>query len=64
MDTKIAETCEMRDTLVSNNGAAKGMPGRAQTLPNACCVVPPSLQKDRGTLKEQSSILLKQSVIM
>ena len=49
----------MRDTLVSNSDAAKC---RAQALPNACCALPPSLQKDRDTLIEQSNILLKQSV--
>ena len=38
--TKMTETCEMRDTLVSNSGVAKGMPGR---LPNACCALPPNL---------------------
>ena len=54
----------MRNTLVSNSGVAKGMPGRAQTLPNVCCALPPSLQKDRDTLMEQSNILLKQPVTM
>ena len=41
----MAETCETRDTLVSSSGIAKGMPGRAQALLNACCALPPSLQK-------------------
>ena len=36
---------EMQDTLVSNSGVAKGMPGRAQNLPNPCYALPPSLQK-------------------
>ena len=54
----------MLDSLVSNNGVAKGMPGRAQALQNACCALPPSLQKDRDTLIEQSNILLKQLVTM
>ena len=60
------ETCEKWDTLASNSSVAKGMPGRAQVLPNACCTLPPSLQKDRDTLIEhaQSNILLKQSVNM
>ena len=35
---------------------------QAQALPNACCALPPRLQKDRDTLIEQSNILLKQSV--
>ena len=39
------EMCETRGTLVSNSGIAKGMPGRAQALPNACCALLPSLQK-------------------
>ena len=43
----------MRDPLVSNSGAAKGMPDKAQALPNAYCTLPPSLQKDRDTLVEQ-----------
>ena len=34
----------------------------AQALPNDCCVLPPSHQKDRYTLIERSQILLKQSV--
>ena len=38
----MAETCEMQDKLVLN-----GMPGRAQALLNACCTLPPSLQKSR-----------------
>ena len=37
------------------------MPGRAQALSNACCALPPSLEK-QNTLIEQSNILLKQSV--
>ena len=37
----MAETCEMSDALVSNCGVAKGMPGKAQALPNACCALPP-----------------------
>ena len=28
------------------SGIAKGGPGRAQALPNACCALPPRLQKD------------------
>ena len=48
--------------MVSNSGVAKGMPGRAQALPNTCCALPPNLQKDQDTLIEQSNILLKQSV--
>ena len=28
-------------------GVAKGGSGRAQALPNACCALPPSLQKIR-----------------
>ena len=46
------ETCETQDTLVSNSGIAKGTSGRAQNLPNACCALPHSLQKDRDTLIE------------
>ena len=38
----MVETCKIRDTLVSNSGIAKSMPGRAQTLPNACCALPPT----------------------
>ena len=41
----MAETCETQDTLVSNSGAAKGTPGRAEALPNAACALPRSLQK-------------------
>ena len=52
METKIAETCETQDTLVSSSAVAKGMPGRAQVLPNAYYVLPPSLQKDPDTLIE------------
>ena len=51
---------ETSDTLVSNSGVAKSTPGRAQALPNACCALPPRLQKDRDTLIEQSNNLLKQ----
>ena len=40
----MAETCEIQ---VSNSGVAKGMPGRAQALPNVCCSLQPSLQKSR-----------------
>ena len=29
----------MQDTLALNNGKAKGMAGRAQALPNACCAL-------------------------
>ena len=36
-------------------------PGGALTLPNSCCALPHSLQKDRCTLIEQSNILLKHS---
>ena len=43
--TKMAETCKTHDTLVLNSGVAKHMPSRAQALPNACCDLPPSLQK-------------------
>ena len=50
----MVETCETPDALVSNSGVAKGMPGRAQAYPNACCALPPSLQIDRDTLIEQS----------
>ena len=60
----MAETCKTQDTLVSNSSVAKGMPDRAQDLPNACYALPPSLQKDRDTLIEQSIILLMQSVTM
>ena len=38
--TKMAETCETQDTLVSNSGVAKGKSGR---FPNACCALPPNL---------------------
>ena len=58
----MAKTCETQDTLVSNSGIAKHTPGRAQALPNACCTLPPSLQKDRDTLIEQSNIPLKRSM--
>ena len=58
----MAETFEMQDTLVSNSDVAKGTPGRAQSLPNACYALSPSLQKDQDTLIEQVNILLKQSV--
>ena len=57
----MAETCKTQDTLVSNSGIAKGMPGRAPAIPNTCCALPPSLQ-DRDTQIEQSDIILKQSV--
>ena len=50
--------------ITSALGVAKGMPGRTQAIPNACCSPPPNLQKDRDTLVEQSNILLKQSVTM
>ena len=40
----MAETYETLDTLVSNSGVAKDMPGRAQALPNACYALPSSLQ--------------------
>ena len=60
----MAETCEARDTLVSNSGVAKSVPGRAQALLNACGALPLRLQKDRDTLIEHSNILLKQSVTM
>ena len=56
---KVAETCEARDTLVSNSGIAKGMPNRAQALPNNCW--PCHLACKRYS-KEQLNILLKQSV--
>ena len=46
----------MQDTLISNSDVAKGTPGKAQALPNACCALPPSLQKDQYTLIEQSNI--------
>ena len=46
----------MPDTLVLNSDTAKGMPGNAQALPNACIALPPSLQ-NRYTLIEQSHIL-------
>ena len=55
----MAETCITWDT---NSGIDKGMLGRSQGLPNTCCALPPSLQKDRDTVIEQSNILLKQSV--
>ena len=58
----MAKTCIMWDTLVSNSGIDKGMPGRSQALWNTCCALPPSLQKGRDTVIEQSNILLKQSV--
>ena len=58
----MSETCEMQDKLVSNSGIAKGMPGRAYTLPNACCALPLYLQKDQDSLIEQSYILVKLSV--
>ena len=48
--------------MFHSSGVAKGGPGRAQALPNACCALPPRLQKDRDTLIEQSNILLKQLV--
>ena len=32
----MTEICETQDTLVSNSSVDKGMPGRAQTLPNVC----------------------------
>ena len=51
----------MRDTLVSNSGIAKGMPGRTQALTKACFALPPRSQEDRDSLIEQSNILLKQS---
>ena len=54
----MAEICEMQNIFVLNSGMAKGMPGRARTLPNAYSALPPSLQKDRGTLIKQSNILL------
>ena len=60
----MAEACETWDALVSNSVLAKGMPGRAQTLLNACCALPTTLQIDQDTLIEQSNILLKQSVII
>ena len=47
---------------VSNSGIAIGMPGRTQALSNACFALPFRLQKDGGTLIEQSNILFKQSV--
>ena len=51
----MTETCEMQDTLVSNSGVAKGMPGRVQTVPNACYTIPLNLQKrlrySNGTVK-------------
>ena len=58
----MAETCEKRYTLVSNSSIGKVTHGKAQALPNACCVLPPSLQKYQDTLIEQSNFLLKQSV--
>ena len=36
----MAETCETRDTLVSNSDIAKGTPGRAQALPILMLAVP------------------------
>ena len=39
----------------------QGQPGRTQAHPNACCALPPRLQKDRDTLIEQWNILIKQS---
>ena len=54
------EACETWDTLISDTGIAKGSLGRAQALSNVYCALPPSLQKDRDTLIEQSNILLKQ----
>ena len=43
---KMVKTYETQDTLVLNSGIAKGTPNRAQALPNTCCDLPPSLQKD------------------
>ena len=60
--TRIIEAYEMLYSLLSNSGIAKGRSGRAQALPNAYCALPPSLQKDRDTLIEQSNFLLNQSV--
>ena len=48
--------------MIPFNGVAKGGTGRAQTLPNACCALPPGLQKDQDTVIEQSNIMLEQSV--
>ena len=56
----MVETCETQEALASNSGIAKGMPGRAQALPNSCCALPPGLQINQ--IIKQSSILLKQSV--
>ena len=59
----MSEACETQDTLVSNNGVAKGTSDRAQALPNACCALPcTQFAKDQDTSIEQSNILLKQSV--
>ena len=54
--------CEFGCPLSTCSGAAKGRLGRDQALPNACCALPSRSQKDRDTLIEQSSNLLKQSV--
>ena len=52
----------MKQTIQIVSGVALGGPGKTQALPNACCVLTPTLQKDRDTLIEQSNILLKQSI--
>ena len=47
---------------IGGSDVAKGGAGRAQAFPNACCALPPRLQKDWNTLIEQSNILLNQLV--
>ena len=39
----MAKTYEIQDTLVSNSGVAKGMPGNAQALPDTYCALPPTV---------------------
>ena len=52
----------MKQIIQIVSGVALGGSGKTQALPNACCVLTSTLQKDRDTLIEQSNILLKQSI--